>query len=136
MAPPAGPYDAVGSEEPAAGPQCWPCWLPSRPTLSFAPFTKCWNGPCCRWRARGVCLFSHVVEGEQPDLGGTCGGGVHAAGLKQVEAAIAALREEVRRVLALSSVVAGIDNRIKVIEEQFELLSGGAGRATSSGRVE
>ena len=26
---------------------------------------KCWNGPSCPWRARGVCLFGHEHGGDQ-----------------------------------------------------------------------
>ena len=26
---------------------------------------KCWNGPSCPWRARGVCLFGHEHDGPQ-----------------------------------------------------------------------
>ena len=31
----------------------------------MGPRRRCWNGPTCPWRARGVCLFGHEHDGPQ-----------------------------------------------------------------------
>ena len=38
---------------------------PAESAMAMGPRRRCWNGPTCPWRARGICLFGHEHDGPQ-----------------------------------------------------------------------